>query len=246
MHQLELSVVMPCFNEGDAIDALLREWLTFLKLNIPSSELIVVNDGSSDGTGRILDRLRKEFPRLRVIHQLNIGHELAVRRGYDAARGTYICQVDSDGRYEISDFERLWAAREGMAAVLGARTHRLDSLFCQVFAYILRRSIQWAFHLEWKDPNVPFRLMRRDRVQGYLREIPSSTQAVNLLLACFLKRDTPALCSEVSVPFRLRTRGLRRTKGLSRNIRLGARVLSEIAFHRLRAQDSKSLVLQEN
>jgi len=238
MHQLTLSVVMPCFNEGEAIDALLREWLEYLAQNIPESELIVVNDGSSDGTGRCLDKLRKEFRRLRVIHQLNTGHELAVRRGYEAARGEYLFQVDSDGRYELSDFARLWEGREGKVAVLGARTHRLDSLLQRGIDYLLGRTMKWAFKLEWRDPSVPFRLMRRDLVASYLKTLPSSTQSVNLLLACFLKKDYPEACSEIAIPYRLRARGLRRKQGLSRRLRLAAQVHGEIVLYRLRPDEA--------
>jgi len=244
MNQLDLSVIMPCFNEGDSIDAILREWLAYLADHVPSSELIVVNDGSSDGTGRTLDKLRKEYRRLRVIHQLNTGHEKAVRRGYEAARGHYIFQTDSDGRYELSDFARVWEARVGKVAVLGSRTHRLDGIVQRGIEHLHGRAIRLAFKLDWRDPNVPFRLMRRDLVAGYLKDLPASLHSVNLLLACFLKRDYPDACAEINVPYRTRSRGIRRRLGLSRRIRLALKVHGEIALYRLPAD--AALVLQEN
>src|SRR5262249_8248265 len=93
----ELSVVMPCFNESPTIETTLREWESYFSELTPSFEIIVVNDGSKDGTGRILDRLRKEMKNLRVIHQLNLGHGRAARRGYEAARGKYVLELDCDG-----------------------------------------------------------------------------------------------------------------------------------------------------
>src|SRR3989338_8550426 len=98
--QPELSIVMPCYNESAGIEPVLMEWLLFLRgLKLSSFEIVVINDGSTDGTGRILDKLRRESRELRVFHQLNVGHGRAVRRGYETARGRYVAQVDSNGCY---------------------------------------------------------------------------------------------------------------------------------------------------
>ena len=74
----ELSVVVPCFNESNLIEGVLRQWIEMLVGEQIDFEMVVVNDGSSDGTGRILDNLRGEFAQVRVIHQLNFGHGRAV------------------------------------------------------------------------------------------------------------------------------------------------------------------------
>ena len=78
-----LVVVMPVYNEAGCIERVLGEWLAALE-NIDAS-LLIVNDGSTDGTERILENLNDREPRLRVINQPNGGHGAAILRGYRRA-----------------------------------------------------------------------------------------------------------------------------------------------------------------
>src|SRR5512143_817972 len=97
-----LSVVMPAYNEeGGIADATteVREWVLD---RIPGSELVVVNDGSRDGTSAILDRLSAADPRIRVIHRPNGGHGPALRAGLDAAWGERLLLIDSDQQIPLS------------------------------------------------------------------------------------------------------------------------------------------------
>src|SRR5215469_13694921 len=87
MKDLELCLVMPAYNEQGCIEAVVNEWLQELAVAIPSGRYlaIVVNDGSKDGTGGILDNLAAREPKLEVIHQANGGHGAALLRGYREA-----------------------------------------------------------------------------------------------------------------------------------------------------------------
>jgi len=206
---IELSVVMPCYNEHDKIEDLLRDWDARLRARVAHYEIIVVNDGSTDGTGRILDRMRKEIKSLRVIHQLNNGHGRAVRRGYDLCRGVYILQVDPNGKYDPSDFDRLWERRESSVLVLATRTQRLDSLLKQLFSRMLRSFLKLFFGTVIADANVPFRLFRRDLARPLLARLPQTCESVNICLALLMKQQWPQNVVEVPVPFR---RGMRRVR----------------------------------
>lgn len=206
---VELSVIMPCFNESELIEPFLRQWWEALEKQLISFEIIVINDGSTDGTGRILDRLRRELRGVRVIHQLNAGHDRAVRRGYELARGDYIFQVDPNGRYEVSDFFRFWELREQRVLVVAHRTHCLDSLFRRVLSHLLRFVSKLLFRTQLKDPNAPFRLLRRDLLQWYLSKIQPGSNAINLSLAVWIEKDFPNAVSQVAIPFRQRASGQR-------------------------------------
>lgn len=88
-----VSVVMSVFNDAERLEAAVSSILkqTFLDL-----ELIVVDDGSSDGSGVLLDRLADSDPRLRAVHQENSGLTRALIRGCNEARGEFIARQDSD------------------------------------------------------------------------------------------------------------------------------------------------------
>jgi polyisoprenyl-phosphate glycosyltransferase len=201
---LELSIVVPCYNESEHLETFLKEWAEALTTEIPSFELIVINDGSTDGSGRILDRLRKEMKFLRVIHQLNAGHDRAVRRGYELARGRYVLQVDANGCFEPSDFLRMWSMRASHPLVIAQRTHRIEKFPWPFFALMLRKFIHWFFGVQLHDPNVPFRLFLKQAALPHLEHLPKHLTSVNLWLGVLMTRENPALVVQVPVPFRRR------------------------------------------
>ena len=93
-----LTVVTPAYDEEDVIEQAVREVQHFVLDNVEDAEFVVIDDGSNDRTGVILDRCAAQERRVRVIHQPNKGHGGALRTGLDLARGTYIFLLDSDRR----------------------------------------------------------------------------------------------------------------------------------------------------
>jgi hypothetical protein len=187
----ELSIVMPCFNEADNIEQRVRDWTAAAHAATPHFEMVIINDGSSDGSGRILDRLRKELKSIRLIHQLNGGHARAVRRGYELARGRFVLQVDSNGSYRPAEFAAFWAKRNSFELVVGTRGPWIRGRMRRLLVGVLRWWIGFLFGNTLEDPDVPFRLFRRETVLGYLNGIPKDFEGVNLALTLLIQRDFP-------------------------------------------------------
>ncbi len=97
---LTLSVIMPAFNERDTVGTVIRRILTEVPFSL---ELIVINDGSTDGTGEILDALAAEDRRVHVIHQTNSGKTAALKRGFELSRGEVVIIQDADLEYDPSE-----------------------------------------------------------------------------------------------------------------------------------------------
>jgi glycosyltransferase involved in cell wall biosynthesis len=207
---IELSLVMPCFNEAYGIENLVKQWATLLQKEVGSFEIIIINDGSKDGSGRILDKLRKEIPELRIIHQLNFGKNRALRRGYELARGNFILQTDSNGRYEPEDFIPMWQARNQAPIIVAQRTHRLDPLPRRICSHFLKKTLKSLFQVDWADPNTPFRLMRKQIVVSYLKSVPDNCQMLNLELLLRAYLDYKDCMLQIPVPYRKRSYGKRK------------------------------------
>jgi glycosyltransferase involved in cell wall biosynthesis len=100
--EIVLSVVMPVYNESETLDAMIRRVLTDVPHNL---ELIVVDDGSTDGSGEIADAAAKSDPRVRVVHQKNAGKTAALRRGFELSRGSIVIVQDADAEYDPAEID---------------------------------------------------------------------------------------------------------------------------------------------
>lgn len=106
--QVELSVVIPCFNERQRLPGTLDKTAAYLQREIPAYEIIVVDDGSSDETADWAEEQSRENDRIRSLrYSPNRGKGCAVKRGVDAARGRFILFMDADDATSIDEVEKL-------------------------------------------------------------------------------------------------------------------------------------------
>lgn len=205
--RLELCIAMPAYNEEGCIEQVVRGWCSIFEKNgIRNGMLIVVDDGSRDKTGEILDGLAKQEPRLLVIHQTNSGHGVALRRAYDAAverRAEYVFQVDSDDQFEVDDFSLLWEKRHQSKFILGRRAVRHDALHRLVITRILKYLNVVVFGKFIPDANIPFRLIEGNFLRQCLEKIPQGVFAPNIFLSVLAARDGQNL---FSIPVRHKDR----------------------------------------
>lgn len=128
---IELSVVVPVFNERDNIPPLVGEVVAALRGKIPF-EIVYVNDQSKDDSLDVLRALKATTPELRVIsHLKQSGQSTAVRTGVKAARGAWIATLDGDGQNDPADIPKLLAARDAadpdVKLFAGWRVNRKDT-----------------------------------------------------------------------------------------------------------------------
>lgn len=110
---LDLSVVMPVYNEAGALPSVIPELSAVLRALGRSYEIIAVDDGSSDESVEVLRRLQAEEPRLRIIQfRRNFGQTAAFSAGLDYARGAIIITMDADGQNDPADIPALIAHLE--------------------------------------------------------------------------------------------------------------------------------------
>jgi len=126
----EVSVVVPVFQEAESVPTVLPHFVDVLGRQRRTFELIVVNDGSRDRTGELLDEMAAREPRLRVIHLArNFGQTAALMAGFWAARAPIIVPLDGDGQNPPEEIERLCDVLEegGYDVVSGWRKDRKDT-----------------------------------------------------------------------------------------------------------------------
>ena len=190
--QPELALVVPVYNEEDAIVGVLSEWRQELEKTVGLGKfiMIVIDDGSSDETPVRLSQIG--WPELIVRRHSNRGHGQSCIAGYLAAEelgATYVFQIDSDGQCDPAFFASLWEHRGRVPALYGRRTQRDDGQARALISSILRWSLKLAHRTSLNDTNVPYRLYQTARVAQAARQIPKDFALANIAIALLLEPE---------------------------------------------------------
>jgi glycosyltransferase involved in cell wall biosynthesis len=177
-----LSIVMPVYNEADALERVVAEWVAMLDAASIDYELRIYDDGSRDGTGEVLRRLAGNNPRIVAATHENRGHGPTLMRGYAEARGEWVFQTDSDGEIEVISFASLWAERDRFDFLVGERVGRLSPAHRKVLTAGSRAVVALFFGRAVADVNSPYRLMRGAWLRGVLPLIPADAAVPNIIL----------------------------------------------------------------
>jgi len=170
----EFTVLIPCFNE----QAVVAETLDAVYAHLPDDlacEVIVIDDGSTDSTPRLLGEASAAQPKLEVLTQpYNRGYGAALKTGLLRAHGEYIAIVDADGSYPIERLPDLMRLCRGRDMVVGARVGA-DVTYSRLRAlpkYFLRHWVSWIARMPVPDINSGMRVFRRDVAERYISILP--------------------------------------------------------------------------
>ncbi len=158
-----LSIFFPAYNDAGTIASLaLLAHMTARTLT-DDYEVIVVEDGSPDHTGALLDEMAKHFPWLKVVHhEKNRGYGGALRTGFLVASKELVFYTDGDAQYDPREMTRLWeAVSPDVDFVNGYKISRNDPLHRVVIGRLYHWFVKIAFGLRLRDVDCDFRLMRR-------------------------------------------------------------------------------------
>jgi glycosyltransferase involved in cell wall biosynthesis len=183
---LDISVVMPAFNEAEAIGGVLRRLVEHLDGLGSAYEIVIVSDGSTDDTAAIA---RGVDPRIRVVeHPYNLGSGAAVKSGLRHAVGRVVVLMDADGQHDPALIGRFVAECERYDMVVGARSrgsqagwHRglANALYNALASYVTGRRVE--------DLTSGFRAVRRDVARRFLSLLPNGFSHPTTLTLCLMR-----------------------------------------------------------
>jgi glycosyltransferase involved in cell wall biosynthesis len=164
-----VSVIVPLFNEAENVQALVEQILAALQKIGVSFEIILVNDGSRDETGRNLDAIAHRDNRCRVIQlRRNFGQTAALMAGIDHARGDIIVPLDGDLQNDPADIPHLIdMLGKGYDVCSGWRKSRKDPFFRRRLPSIIaNKMISWISGVKLRDYGCTLKAYRRDVIKG--------------------------------------------------------------------------------
>lgn len=233
----KLYIVIPAYNEEANIERTVKEWYPVIQRNSAEGEsrLVVVNDGSKDSTWEILCRLKKEMPLLEPLKKKNGGHGSSVLYGYNYAveqGADYVFQTDADGQTNPEEFEEFWDLKEKYDVIIGSRSVRGDGKSRKFVENVVCILLRIIFGIKVRDANAPFRLMRAELLEKYIKRLPKDYNLPNIMLTTYFVYYQEKVCFR-EISFKPRQGGVN-SLNLKKIVKIGWRAMGD--FRRLRKE----------
>ena len=187
---MKLSIIIPAYNEEEGIKNVLIELNNYLKKNNILTEIIVVNDGSTDQTKNILENIEN----IKLInHPYNKGYGAALKSGIKKAQGEYILIIDGDGTYPVNEIPKLLEYMDEYDMVSGMRKGKNSDarwFYSQRIAkFILKRIAGYVTNSKIPDINCGLRVFKKEIIKKYWDLYPQGFSFTTTSLVAFLADD---------------------------------------------------------
>lgn len=166
-HVISISVFFPCYNEEDNVGPTVKKAREVLDRLAADYELIIVDDGSSDDTPRIADKIAAENPAVKVIHHpTNLGYGAALQSGIRAAGKNLLFYTDGDGQFDFAEMPPLLDLIRRYDIVSCYRLNRRDSIVRKFNGWCWTKLVCLLFGLKIRDIDCAFKLYKRQIFDG--------------------------------------------------------------------------------
>lgn len=162
MNGNSLSIFFPCINEEGNIENIVKRCEEIVKKLKLVYEIIIIDDGSTDQTGKIADKLASENSQIRVIHHSkNLGYGEALKSGFYNAKYETIVYTDGDGQFDFTEVTKFLEKIKNHDLVIGYRIKRQDPFLRRLFGKGWRLTLLVFFSLTLKDVDCGFKMVKR-------------------------------------------------------------------------------------
>ncbi len=183
-----LSVFFPAFNEQDNIVQSVEDAISVLKSLGLEWEVLVINDGSKDGTAGEVEKLEKKYPQVRLInHPKNMGYGQALKTGFTVAKYPWVVFLDSDGQFKFEEIKKFLKFTDSSDVILGYRLNRADPFLRRVFTWGWKMLAMVLLGLNVRDYSCGFKLIKK-RVFEDISPIESEEKVTQIEMLIKAKR----------------------------------------------------------
>ncbi len=160
-----ISIILPALNEEGNIKAAIHDILTYFDSGDEKYEVIVINDGSTDRTGEIAEKVAGENRAVRVVnHPVNKGYGSALKKGFGISKYKYVFFTDSDRQFDVKGLDILLPLirTDAVEIIIGYRLKRQDPFIRRFLSWGYNSLVGYLFDLNVKDIDCAFKIFRKD------------------------------------------------------------------------------------
>ncbi|MBI1287434.1 MAG: glycosyltransferase [Flavobacteriales bacterium] len=203
----DLSIIIPAYNEEDSLKVLLPELLEFVQTN--GLQLIIVNDGSKDGTLEVL-KAHQGAERFQFFsHKVNRGYGGAIKTGVRNATTKYVITIDADGQHDLNDVLALHKQiiETDADMIVGSRmAHKNASLYRGLGKWLIRSFAKILLPIHIEDINSGMKIYNAEMAKRYIRLCPDHMAYSDIIAMVFISKRHLVL--ETPINIKPRTAGV--------------------------------------
>lgn len=165
----EISVFFPSYNEEKSLTATVEKAVAVLKISFERWEIVIVDDGSTDGTAAVAAALAQKYHEIRVVtHKRNRGYGAAFRSGITQCRFSWIAFTDADGQFNFSEISDFLKKQEetGADLVIGYYLRRAVPFYRKLNSFLWQLIIYLFFGLKVRDIDCGFKLFSKKVIEA--------------------------------------------------------------------------------
>lgn len=149
-----LTIAIPAYNEEQNLEWVIKNTLKEAPNYLSDFEILIIDDGSTDATGKIADDLKKKDTKVRVIHKKNSGYGETMIFGIREAKKKFVCYMPADGQFLVKDMKFCFNRMRDSDLILGYRGKRLDYTFYRlILSYGYLFLLRVLFGMKYRDVN---------------------------------------------------------------------------------------------
>lgn len=163
MTKPDISIFFPVYNDEKTIEIMVEKCLNVLSDVANQYEIIIINDGSPDKSGKIADKIALKNPLVKVIHhEINQGYGAAIKSGFQNSRYNWVCFTDGDDEYDINDLRKMIKLNEYYDLIITFRYVKLYSTLRVFISSVYNKLFRIVFRTNYRDISTGLRLMKKD------------------------------------------------------------------------------------
>jgi glycosyltransferase involved in cell wall biosynthesis len=185
-----ITVAMPAYNEAENIEAMVEDVIQMMDPLADDYEVIVVDDGSRDGTAQVVKSLEQRYPQVRLVqHEVNRGYGAAVFSGLTNASKELVFFTDSDRQFDLQEIHKLLDLIDQVDLVVGYRAPRRDPFMRKLNGWGWSALVTLLFGYTARDIDCAFKLMHRTVIERLKDQVASRGATFSAEFLIRAKRD---------------------------------------------------------
>jgi len=162
-----ISLMFPLYNDKNTVELMIKKSSNILKKLKRKYEIIIVDDGCPQNSGKLAEKIAKKFSNVRIFfHKKNLGYGAALKTGLQKCKNDWIFMVDGDAEYDVNDLPRLFRATKNCDLVITYRYKKKYNTYRIIISWVYNAILRLIFNIKFRDISTGSRLVSKKLIKN--------------------------------------------------------------------------------